>query len=66
MNYKVRLDTNELNNLGDFLINYAKSFDDKVHIFLARLAQVGIEVASVNGAILVLISLTEQNGRVTI
>lgn len=49
MNYKVRLDTNELNNLGDFLINYAKSFDDKVHIFLARLAQVGIEVASVNG-----------------
>ena len=49
MNYKVNLDSKELFKLSSDLLKYADDFENKVRIFLARLAQVGIEVASVNG-----------------
>ena len=49
MKYNVRLDSKELFNLSSDLLKYATDFENKVRIFLARLAQVGIEVASVNG-----------------
>lgn len=49
MNYKVNLNSRDLDNLASSLLNYSKSFEEKVRIFLERLAQEGIEVASVNG-----------------
>ena len=49
MTYNVSLDTNELRQLSYFLMDYANSFEQKVHTFLQRLADVGIEVAAVNG-----------------
>lgn len=49
MNYTVHLDSRELFKLSADLLKYADSFENKVRIFLARLAQVGVEVASVNG-----------------
>lgn len=49
MNYVVHLDSNELNKLAYELMDYAKTFEQKVQIFLERLADLGISVASVNG-----------------
>ena len=49
MNYTVHLDTNELRALSDKILRYADDFERKVTIFLNKLANVGIEVASVNG-----------------
>ena len=49
MNYKVRLDVRELNRLADELDKYAETFDDKVRLFLNKLADKAIEVASANG-----------------
>ena len=46
---KVSLDTKELDALADYLDNYAKTFEQKVQTFLEKLAEKGIEVASVNG-----------------
>lgn len=46
---RVSLDTKELDSLADYLDNYARTFEQKVQIFLERLAEKGIEVASVNG-----------------
>ena len=46
---KVSLDTKELDALADYLDNYARTFEQKVQTFLERLAEKGIEVASVNG-----------------
>ena len=46
---RVSLDTKELDALADYLDNYAKTFEQKVQTFLERLAEKGIEVASVNG-----------------
>ena len=46
---RVSLDTKELDALADYLDNYARTFEQKVQTFLERLAEKGIEVASVNG-----------------
>ena len=46
---RVSLDTKELDALADYLDNYARTFDQKVQTFLEKLAEKGIEVASVNG-----------------
>jgi len=46
---RVSLDTKELDALADYLDNYAKTFEQKVQTFLEKLAEKGIEVASVNG-----------------
>ena len=46
---RVSLDTKELDSLADYLDNYARTFEQKVQTFLERLAEKGIEVASVNG-----------------
>lgn len=46
---RVSLDTKELDALADYLDNYAKTFQQKVQTFLEKLAEKGIEVASVNG-----------------
>lgn len=45
---RVSLDTKELDALADYLDNYARTFEQKVQTFLERLAEKGIEVASVN------------------
>lgn len=49
MNYTVHLDSRELNQLAHDLMRYADDFETKVQIFLNKLADLGIEVASVNG-----------------
>lgn len=49
MKYNVSLDSKELFKLSSDLLKYADDFNKKVGIFLAKLAEVGIEVASVNG-----------------
>lgn len=49
MNYTVHLDSNELRKLSWDIMHYADEFENKVKIFLNRLADLGIEVASVNG-----------------
>lgn len=49
MNYTVGLDSKELYKLSVDILNYADEFERKVKIFLERLAEVGIEVASRNG-----------------
>lgn len=49
MKYNVKLDSKELFKLSSDLLKYADDFERKVKVFLAKLAQVGIEVASVNG-----------------
>lgn len=49
MNYRVSLDVQELDRLADFLDDYADSFEEKVNLFLNRLADKAIEVASANG-----------------
>lgn len=49
MNYRVSLDVKELDRLADFLDDYADSFEEKVNLFLNRLADKAIEVASANG-----------------
>lgn len=49
MNYTVRLDSNELRKLSWDILHYADEFETKVQIFLNRLADLSIEVASVNG-----------------
>lgn len=49
MNYRVSLDPKELDKLANYLENYAKTFEKKVQLFLEKLADKGIEVASVNG-----------------
>ena len=46
---RVSLDTKELDALADYLDNYARTFEQKVQTFLEKLAEKGIEVASVNG-----------------
>lgn len=46
---RVSLNTKELDALADYLDNYAKTFQQKVQTFLEKLAEKGIEVASVNG-----------------
>lgn len=46
---RVSLNTKELDALADYLDNYAKTFEQKVQTFLEKLAEKGIEVASVNG-----------------
>lgn len=46
---RVSLDTKELDALADYLDNYARTFEQKVQTFLERLAEKGIEVASING-----------------
>lgn len=49
MKYNVSLDSKELYKLSVDILNYADEFERKVKIFLERLAEVGIEVASRNG-----------------
>ena len=49
MNYNVRLDSADMDRLADYLLQYADDFEDKVRMFLSRLADLGIEVASANG-----------------
>lgn len=49
MNYTVSLNPQELRKLSWDLMHYADEFEQKVKIFLERLAEVGIEVASRNG-----------------
>lgn len=49
MKYTVSLDSRELNKLARKLLNYADTFEDKVKIFLNRLADLSIKVASANG-----------------
>ncbi len=49
MKYNVSLDSRELNKLAGELLNYADSFEYKVRVFLEKLANLGFEVASVNG-----------------
>ena len=46
---RVSIDTKELDALADYLDNYARTFEQKVQTFLEKLAEKGIEVASVNG-----------------
>jgi len=48
MNYKVSLNARELDRLADYLDNYADTFEDKVKLFLEKLADKAIEVASAN------------------
>ena len=49
MRRTVHLDSKELYQLSVDLLKYADDFENKVKIFLERLADLGIEVASVNG-----------------
>ena len=49
MKYTVSLNSQELRKLSWDLMHYADEFERKVKIFLERLAEVGIEVASRNG-----------------
>jgi len=49
MNYNVHLDSDELRKLSWEILHYADDFENKVQIFLNRLADLCIEVASANG-----------------
>ena len=51
MKYTVSLDPKELYNLADELDKYAKTFEERVKIFLSKLADLGISVARANGGI---------------
>lgn len=46
---RVSLDSKQLDALADYIDNYARTFEKKVQTFLEKLAEKGIEVASVNG-----------------
>lgn len=49
MRYSVRLDSNDLYALSEDILKYADNFDKKVELFLNKLADLSIEVASMNG-----------------
>lgn len=51
MKWNVRLDPKELDALADDLLKYAETFEEKVRIFLSRLADLGIKVAQANGGV---------------
>jgi len=49
MIYKVGLNTRDLDRLADYLDNYADTFNEKVTLFLNKLADKAIEVGAANG-----------------
>lgn len=51
MRYNVSLDSKELFKLSSVLLKYADDFENKVKVFLERLAQVGISVAVANSGV---------------
>lgn len=64
MNYNVSLDSKELFKLSSELLKYADDFENKVRIFLERLAQVGISVAVANSGVFsryIVYSIKQEN-----
>lgn len=64
MNYKVSLDSRELFKLSSDLLKYADDFENKVRIFLEKLAQVGINVAVANSGVFsryIVYSIKQEN-----
>ena len=64
MKYNVRLDSKELFKLSSDLLKYADDFENKVRIFLEKLAQVGISVAVANSGVFsryIVYSIKQEN-----
>ena len=64
MKYNVSLDSKELFKLSSDLLKYADDFENKVKIFLERLAQVGISVAVANSGVFsryIVYSIKQEN-----
>lgn len=64
MKYNVRLDSKELFKLSSDLQKYADDFENKVRIFLEKLAQVGISVAVANSGVFsryIVYSIKQEN-----
>ena len=64
MKYNVSLDSKELFKLSSDLLKYADDFENKVRIFLEKLAQVGISVAVANSGVFsryIVYSIKQEN-----
>lgn len=64
MKYNVSLDSKELFKLSSDLLKYADDFENKVKIFLEKLAQVGISVAVANSGVFsryIVYSIKQEN-----
>ena len=64
MKYNVSLDSKELFKLSTDLLKYADDFENKVRIFLEKLAQVGISVAMANSGVFsryIVYSIKQEN-----